>query len=265
MSVHVFNSNYTQTSAPHQKVVTVPFTQPPTISHTAPSSTFFDITSVFTYQLQTRSNLGQPLTFGAIATNPPGFSGDVNITVLEHDTGANIVGRISISTVLPTIVLNNLIPTVTVPIMDTLGGLVLATTQLRINPSPPIFEHAQYIFSIEENSRGIMLGPIRLIDPNGALNQPIPTISRNQDGASQLLAIIPKFSDSDVTSAYSSYNILVQHRFDYEQIQVIEFQMVAVDSEHRELSSTATVRINITPVNEFSPRFIMNRFVFLII
>ena len=103
----------------------------------------------------------------------------------------------------------------------------------------------------------MLLGPIRLIDPNGVSNFH-PVITSN-NSASQLFQIIPDVEHS-ISGPYSTYNILAQYQFDYEQIQMFNFEMVVLDSEDNMLSSTATVQINITPVNEYSPVFLNDRY-----
>lgn len=259
MSVHVFNSNYTQITSPHLELVTIPFTQPPTITHTAPPFLSFDITATFIYTLEATSTLGQTLSYGPLQATPTQLSTDANITVLPHGTGARIMGGVTIDTTLPAIIQQELAPSISVTISDSFGGVVIATTQLRINPSPPLFDQPHYDFSVlEETSRGMFLGPIRLIDPNGGQNLLTPTIAPNEQGTSTLFSLVST-DFTDQIHAYFNYDLVVQHQFNYEEIQVVDLQLIAVDLEDQSLSSSASVRIDILPVNEFTPQFIMPR------
>ncbi len=268
MSVHVLNSNYTQISSPHHEIVVVPFTQPPTITHMAPLIVYFDIKQSFMYGIQTESILGQQLTYHQLSTVPPELSQFVNITMQQHEweVRATIEGRVSISEVLPIIILNGLVPTISIPISDASGGMIVINTTLRINSSPPLFDQPSYNFSLpEDSSRLTLLGPIQLIDPNtfsGGASLITPRIATTNMEASQLFSIIsaPPESSNEM-SAYSSYDILALSQFDYERVQFIDFQLEAMDVEDATLTSTATVRVDILPVNEFSPRFMSDRYI----
>lgn len=262
MSVHISRSNYTQVSDPHREVVTIPFNQPPTITHTAQRGLSFNITLEFVYQFMTSSSLGLQLSYGQLLATPPELSSDVNITIFPHETGARVMGRISIDKTLSIIIQRDLTPSIAIPIRDALGGVVIAATELRINPSPPLFDQPHYVFSINENSQ-VLLGPIRLIDPNGGTNLITPVILDNPQGAERLLDIVEDpftISSPNMIPAYFTYNLVVLHPFDYEQTQALDFVVEAQDFEDTLLSSTATVIINILSVNEFSPVFILTRF-----
>lgn len=261
MSVHVTNSNYTQISSPHRELVTIPFTQPPTITHTAPQIVSFDIMYDFVYDFETSSELGQQLSYGQLIATPPELSDDANITFFQHDIGVRVMGRISIDATLPVIIQQGIVPSLSITITDAFRGMVIASTRLHINPSPPLFDRPHYVYDVAENtSTGVLPGPIRLIDPNGGTNLLTPMITRNEPGTSEFFSVVAA-GLFDAPHAYFSYDMLIQHRFDYEQIERVDFQLVAVDAEDDTLTSTATVRVNILPVNEFSPRFVMTRLV----
>ena len=260
----MINSNYAQTQTSHKEIATIHFTQLPTITHTAPSAILVDITSSFVYELVATSILGQNLFFGPVVALPNELAHDINITVFPHNTGAHVIGQISLDRTLPSIVMKQITPSISIPLSDTSGGIVFATTQLLINPSPPLFEHPYYSFDLIENtSRGMFLGPVRTIDPNRNSDQLLPTILANSQGAHQLFTISPSPATHESIPAFSSYSIVVLFQFDYELIQEIDFEIVAVDSADTSLSSMATVRVNILPVNEFAPVFVTSRLVAL--
>jgi hypothetical protein len=196
---------------------------------------------------------------------PPALADDANITVFQHQTGVRIMGRISILETLPVILQQMATPSLSVAISDTHGGVVIATTLLEINSSPPLFDHSHYTYDLAENiSRGSFLGPIRLIDPNGEqITAPIITSSSNQ-GASLIFSVVgsefSRLSDPEPSfTAFSSYSLLVNTELNYEQHQVFEFQLVATDIQDSSLVSTATVNVNILPLNEFTPVFLILR------
>ena len=200
---------------------------------------------------------------------PPALANDTSITVFPHNIGARVVGRISLQQTLPTIVGEMLTPSLSVAISDPLGGVVIATTQLQINPSPPLFDSSHYSFNVLENSsRGTLLGPVRVIDPNGGPTRP-PTVVPNDLSAQLIFSVIDarfsRMSDSpdapppSSSAAYSSYNLLVNHQFNYEQIRMLEFQLMVMDAIDNSLTSIATVRVDILPVNEFPPVFTVPR------
>ncbi len=259
----MLGSNYTQQRAPHGQSVTIPFSQPPTITHTAPPLVAFNFTAGFVYEFETASVLGQQLGYGQLQSTPSELSANVSVTVFPHEVGARVMGRISIEQTLPLILQQEGPPSLSITISDALGGVVIARTQLRINPSPPLFDRSDYVFSLNEGSgRGTFLGPIRLIDPNGGDTMLIPTIipAENQ---SSFFSIVPSHLSSpeqDSNDAFSSFQLLVLVEPDYERMQVERLRLQVVDRDDPFLTSTATVTVNIMPVNEFSPTFVTNRY-----
>ena len=262
VSVHVVNSNYSQEGDVHRESVLIPFSQPPTISLTSPPSTTIDVTAPFSYRISAASQLGQNLNIGSLATSPDELAQDVNITVISHQ-GHNLVlqvsGQISLDQTVPAIALNSsVVPFISVPIQDAVGGVVLASTQLLLNPSPPLFEFLHYEFSLAENAfRGSMLGPIRTLDPDGQASTTPPVIVDNSAGDHQTFTVIESLDAP--SPPYTTYFILSTIEFDYELVQHRNFEIVAVDSRDASLNSSATVRVNILPVNEFPPVFVVNR------
>ena len=255
------NSNYTQVQDPHKETVIVPFIQPRTISvMSVPPSIHIDVTSPFSYQMSATSQLGQNLYLGQLVTFPSDLSQDVNITSNNqgHSLALLISGQISLNRTLPNIVLNySTIPFLSIPISDDAGGIVYATTQLLINQSPPIFEYSHYEFNfLESMPRGATLGPIRTIDPNGYSNVVLPTISTDPSGNHQVFTVA--LSPDDQVPPYSTYVIVVLLEFDYELTQQRNFEVVAVERTDNSLRSTATVQVNILPVNEHSPVFVQD-------
>lgn len=191
---------------------------------------------------------------------PTELSADVNISVLPHSIGARVMGVVSVNSALPAILEQEVMPTLSVAITDALGGVVIATTRLSINPSPPLFERSHYNFEVVEGtSRGVLLGPIRLIDPNGGTSLLTPSITPNEQGTSSFFSIITTDFAPQPHHAYFSYDLVVQHQFDYEQVQQVSLQLVAVDLQDQSLSSSASVTVNILPLNEFTPHFLMPR------
>ena len=264
VSVHVSRSNYTQQRAPHGESVVVSFTQPPTITHTAPPVLPFDISADFAYILETTSVLGRQLSFGEIQSSPPELSANVSVTIFEHNVGARVMGRVSIQWTLPLILQLEEPPSLSVAVSNDVGGVVIARTELRINPSPPLFERSEYVFNLAEGtSTGELLGPIRLIDPNRGDNILVPTIISSENGT------IPRFFDviptlpaleSDSDDVYKSFYLVARFQFDYEVIEVVRFRLLSEDHHDPSLTSVAMVTVNIMPVNDFTPTFIVNRF-----
>ena len=171
-----------------------------------------------------------------------------------------IKALVAIDTTLPIIVEQEVTPSFSVVITDTFGGVIIATTELRINPSPPLFEQPQYIFDIpEETSRGMFLGPIRLIDPNGGRSLLTPTITPNAEGTSTFFDVIGE-DFTDETRAYFTYELVVLHQFNFELVRTVNFDLVARDLEDQSLTSSASVMVNVIPVNEFTPQFVTSRY-----
>ena len=236
----------------------VPFTQPPTITHTAPPLVAFNITAGFVYEFETVSMLGLELAYGQLQSMPQELGSNISVTVFQHDVGARITGRISIEQTLPIILQRDALPSLSIAISDPLGGMVVARTELMINPSPPLFDRSDYVFSLDEvTSNGMLLGPIRLIDPNRGDVVAAPVIIA-PEGQPRYFIVIP-CPEADPDSIYSCFHLLVSFQFDYEHVQNVSVQLRSEDRADPSLTSTATVTVNIMPVNEFTPRFIMNR------
>jgi len=221
-----------------------------------------NVTAPFSYQISATSQLGLNVNAGSLSTFPDELLRDINTSVISHQGHSLVLqftGQISLDQTLPEIVLNNsVVPFISIPIQDDVGGVVYTTTQIFLDPSPPLFEFSHYEFSLSESAaRGTMLGPIRTLDPNGhSSNVPLMIVD-NSAGDHQVFTIIG--SREDPLPPYTTYFILATLVFDYELVQQRNFEVVAVDSNDTSLNSTATVRVNILPVNEFPPVFVINR------
>ncbi len=222
-----------------------------------------DVTMPFSYQVTSTSQLGQNLNVGQVETFPSILAQDISIRTVDnhgHTLILQIAGRVSLNSTLPQIVLNNSIPYISIPVTDDIGGVIYITTHLIIAPSPPIFEFPYYEFDLSENTfRGMTLGPIRTIDPNGQTRAILPVVTTNNSTGDHQLFRVTESPSSDESPPFSTYAILVLIEFNYEVEQQRNLELVAVDSMNPTLSSSATVRINILPVNEFPPVFVQNK------
>ncbi len=166
------------------------------------------------------------------------------MSIVIEGTRATVSGLISLSRDLPLILENNGIPLISVPIMDTYG-VAIASTQLVILQSAPLFSEARYEFESLEESIGARVGPILIVDPNGdALS--LPEI----EGSQRFRVIL-----GDVAGIFTNVFLLADLKLDYEQAQEYDFFMTVTDSGNSSLSSRASVRVNVLPINEFNPFF----------
>ena len=225
--------------------MTISFSQPPTITHTAPTTLSVQVGIIFSYQFTVSSALGQTLNFGELTSDPQGLVDDVSIAIAG--TEATISGLISLSRDLPIILENNTSPSISIPILDTYG-VVVASTQLVIEQSAPLFSQEQYEFSTVEGSTGVRLGPVLIADPNGdTIN--VPVIA--EDAESKLFRVI----FGQASGIFTGVFFLADLTLDYERFQEFNFHLTVQDTENISLSSQAAVRVLVIPVNEFSPVF----------
>ena len=254
VSIHVANSNYSHSSTVHRYILIIPFSQPPTITHTAPSIKDVNVGEIFLYTFMVASSLSRSiqLDLGQPATTPSELLDNITISSQQDLSVVSVSGVISIDRVLPLVVQQRLPATIAIPIEDgTNGGVVYVPTQLNIRPSPPLFNQRSYEYSVLESSSNHFLGPFTLIDPNG------DTVSVPDTNASIWFTVSPNNPSSDDTSPgpYSYFDILILVNLNYEQSPSFSFIMTATDRVDPALSSVATVTINVLPINEFSPVF----------
>ena len=186
------------------------------------------------------------MNFGTLATDPSELVTDVGITIMDDE--ARVSGVISLTRDLPPILKNGTTPSISVPIVDALGGVVEATTQLIIEQSAPLFTLTHYVFSVmEEND--VRTGPIPIADPNGdQIN--IPVILETIEA--KLFNVI----FGQLTGIFTNVFLLADITLDYELSQGYDFTLVVYDLINASLSSQASVRVNVIPVNEYAPVFI---------
>lgn len=224
----------------------ISFSQPPTITHTAPPTLSVQVGIIFSYQFTGSSALGQTLNFGELTTDPQGLVDNVSIAIAG--TEATVSGMISLSRDLPIILENNTSPSISIPIIDTYGGVLVASTQLVIEQSAPLFNQDYYEFSTVEGSTGVRLGPIPIADPNGnSINLPVIV----EDVESKLFRVI----FGQAAGIFTNVLLLADLTLDYERFQEFNFHITVQDADNSSLSSQATVKVIVIPVNEFSPVF----------
>ena len=253
MSVHVASSNYSLTTTVHKYILIIPFNQLPTITHTAPPIYDVNAGEMFTYSFVVMSSLDRDiLDLGEPMTTPPELLSDISIT---HEQNLNLItvsGSISIDRVLPLIVQQGRSGTISLPVEDdTNGGVIYIETQLRLRPSPPLFNQSAYEYSVSEGSSNGILGPFAMIDPNGdAIDAPSTNTT--------LFTVVSHVFSDNQQGPYSYFDILVLVQLNYEQIPLFSFTITAVDSVSPALSSTVSVTVNVIPINEYSPEFTVN-------
>ena len=192
-------------------------------------------------------NLGQPLT------TPPELFDYITITPQLDLNMITISGIISINGALPFIVQQGTPAMIALPVEDDdNGGMVYAETWLMLRPSPPLFNQSTYEYSISEDSSNRILGPFAVIDPNG---DSIATPSSN----TSLFTILTHISDDNLPGPYSYFDIFVLVNLNYEQQSMFSFAIVVTDTISRTLSSTALITVNVLPVNEHSPMFLVDQ------
>ena len=201
------------------------------------------------------SSLGSTLDLGQPMTTPLELLNDIVITPQLELNQIIISGIISLNGALPFILQQGTPATISLPVEDVDNwGVVFIETQLMLRPSPPLFNQSTYKYNISEDSSNPLLGPFAVIDPNGDLISPP---SRN----TSLFAIIPHISNDheNLPAPYSYFDILVYVNLDYEQWSSFTFMITVIDTVFPSLSSTALVTINVLPVNEYSPMFLVDR------
>ena len=249
------SSNYSETSTVHRYILSIPFHQLPTITHTAPSNYDVTVGNRFTYSFTVMSSLGSILDLGGPVTTPPELFDDITITPQFELNQITISGTISLDGSLPFIVQQGTPATFILPIEDDANeGVVFVETQLMLRLSPPLFNQSTYEYSIPEVGSNRIVGPFAVIDPNG---DPISAPSTN----TSLFTVFPHIpsSDDDLPAPYSYFDILVIVNLNYEQHSMFSFAIIATDTASPALSSTALVTVNVLPVNEHSPMFLINR------
>lgn len=239
----------------HKYILIIPFHQPPTITHTAPPTYDVNVDDTFTYSFTVMSSLGNTLDLGRPMTTPPELFDDITIIPELDLNRITVSGIISISGALPFIVQQGTPTTISLPIEDDdNGGVIFIETRLILRPSPPLFNQSTYEYSVLEERSNPYLGPFAVIDPNG---DAISTPSTN----TTLFAVFAHIPTGDSLPAgpYSYFDILAFVNLDYEQRSRFSFMMTVTDAISPTLSSTALVTVNVLPVNEHSPVFLVNQ------
>lgn len=199
------------------------------------------------------SSLGNTLDVGRPMTTPPELYDDIVVTPQLDLNMITISGNISISGALPFIIQQGTPAAITLPVEDNDNeGVVFVETRLVLHPSPPLFNQSTYIYSISEDSSNLFLGPFTVIDPNG---DSISTPTTN----TSLFRVLTHISDGGQPGPYSYFDILILVQLNYEQQSTFFFEMTVIDSVSSTLSSTALVTVNVLPVNEFSPVFLVDQ------
>ena len=200
------------------------------------------------------SLLGNTLDLGRPMTTPPELFDDIIITPQLDLNMITISGIISISRALPFVVQQGTPATITLPVEDdNNGGVIFVETQLMLRPSPPLFNQSTYEYSISEDSSNRFLGPFAVIDPNGG------SISTPSSNTSLFTVISHVSTDGNLPGPYSYFDIVVLVNLNYEQRSTFYFMMTVADSVSPTLSSTAFVTVNVLPVNEYSPVFLVDQ------
>lgn len=201
------------------------------------------------------SSLGSTLDLGGPMTTPPELYDDIIITPQFELNRIMISGTISLAGSLPFIVQQGTPATIILPIEDDAnGGVVYVETQLLLRPSAPLFNQSMYEYSIPEVGSNRIVGPLAVIDPNG---DPVSAPSTN----TSLFTIFPHIpsNDDQLPEPYSYFDILVIVNLNFEQHSMFSFAITAIDTVSPILSSTALVTVNVLPVNEHSPEFLINQ------
>ena len=245
----MLGSNYTNTSEPFKQTAAIPFYQPPTITIDAPSNISVRANTSFSFQVSSMSALEVPLQYGTLVTSPPQLVNDLTLTSSSNRV-LTIRGIISLSMLSQIIQMHITVPTVTVTVTDSFSGTVVHTTTILIQESAPIFNQSGYVFNIAENEpvSSTSIGTFSVIDPNTD-----PLDSPRFDPRNSNFVIV---STSATPCTVCEYIIFAtMSSFDYEQQTQYNLIMVVWDSLNRSLSSSATVTINVLPVNEYAPIF----------
>lgn len=110
------------------------------------------------------------------------------------------------------------------------------------NDNAPIFDRAYYEISIMENA---------------AAGQSILTVSASDKDSGINAEIVYVLSSPNQYVAFQQDSgvIVVQNSIDYEQVQEIGFEMIAMNKENPLMSSTATVLIHVHNENDCTPTF----------
>ena len=245
----MLGSNYTNTSEPFKQTAAIPFYQPPTITIDAPSNISVRANTSFSFQVSSMSALEVPLQYGTLVTTPPQLVNDLTLTSSSNRV-LTIRGIISLSMLSQIIQMHITVPMVTVTVTDSFGGSLVHTTALLIQESAPIFNQSGYVFNITENEpvSSTSVGTFSVIDPNTD-----PLDSPRFDPRNSNFVIV---STSAMPCTVCEYIIFTtMSSFDYEQQTQYNVMVVVQDSLNRSLSSSATVTINVLPVNEYAPIF----------
>ena len=242
----MLGSNYTNTDEPFKQRAAIPFYQPPTITVDAPSNISVTANTSFSFQVSSTSALEVPLQYGTLVTSPPQLANDLALTSSSNGV-VTIRGIISLSMLSQIIQLQIMVPTITVRVTDTFGGTVAHTTAILIQESAPIFNQSGYVFNIPENQHRPTVGAFSVIDPNtDPLDSP-QFVSPNSNFRIVL---------SSTPCTVCEYTIFtIMSMFDYETQTQYNLVVEVQDSLNRSLRSSATVTINVLPVNEFPPVF----------
>ena len=248
VSVHVLGSNYTYTGEPFKQTAAIPFYQPPTITVDAPSNISVRANTSFSFQVSSTSALDVHLQYSTLVTSPPQLANDLTLTSSSNGV-LTIRGTISLSMLSQIIQLQVTVPTVTVRVTDTFGGTIVHTTAILIQESAPIFNQSGYVFNIPENEHTPSVGSFSVIDPNTDLLESPQFVPPN----SNFFIFSTSATPCTAVCEYTIFTTLP--RFDYEMQTQYNLVIEVQDSLNHSLISSATMTINVLPVNEFAPVF----------
>lgn len=240
-------SNYTNTGEPFKQTAAIPFYQPPTITVDAPSNISVRANTSFSFQVSSTSALEVPLQYGTLVTNPPQLANDLTVSSPFNQV-LTIRGTLSLSMLSQIIQLQITVPTVTVRVTDTFGGTIVHTTAILIQESAPIFNQSGYVFNIPENEPTVMIGTFSVIDPNTD-----PLGSPRFDPPNNNFPIVLSSSPPCTVCEYTILTTMPS--FDYETQTQYNLVIEVRDLLNHSLRSSATMTVNVLPVDEYAPVF----------
>ena len=244
----MLGSNYTHTSEPFKETAVIPFHQPPTITADAPSNISVRTSISFSFQISSTSNLDVQLRYDHLVTTPPELANDITFEVSPSGRVATIRGIISLSVLAQIVEQHINIPMVSIRVTDTYGGYIVRRTDLLIQDQAPNFNQSEYIFNIPENKPVVIIGTFTVTDPNA---DPLDTPQVDPPNP-----MFPILQARPGLCTVCEYQILTtMPGFDYEEQSQYNLQIVVRDLANSSLSSSATLTINVLPVNEFAPEF----------
>ena len=218
--------------------------------HVAPANVTVEIGTPFSFQVHAAQLLHslKPLSY-ALHMRPPSLQSDI-------DAFGRVTGLISV-TDLPA-VLSSGGALATVEVSNEFGSFLALTVALLIPPAPPIPLEDDYSYVVSENHSSVpaqvLLGVVSLVDPNGDPVQWGPTVWANET-----FALLPNLVPDGWV--YQANLIAVTTQLNYERRSNYSLTLMVVDSADPSLVTTINISISVQPENEYSPHFIVARYV----